>query len=279
MSKKEPALDELWMRVKVAQPSFEFSNDLVKEVCAKTGFKNPFDLTKIDTSEDLPRSFVQDDVFVVHLGGGRSTNGKHRFVRGVQFGYHALEEPTLPLEEKRYTKTLLDDIDNGEAATLSTVFNQGLVQLFLYGDETVRPRIHLPGRTSGQDNTFDFHVGTQAVHVNSLQIEMDFIIEKNGDVAFAEAKRGAMWKDFAVAQVFMPYLKLSKMRERTGATFNIRPLFVMAHRKEYQSERVPKRTYDHIRLYEYRFDNSDGLNRMEAIQLVKAQEFVMIPRQ
>lgn len=278
MSKKEPALTELWTRVKFAQAPFEFSNDLVKDVCSRTGFKNPFDLTKIDTSEDLPASFVQDDVFLVHLGGGRSTQGRHRFVKGVQLGYHPLEDPTVPLEEKRYAKTLLDDIDSGEAATLSTVFNQGLVQLFLYGDETVRPRIHLPGRTSGQDNSFDFHVGDQPVHVDALQIEMDFIVEKNGDVAFAEAKRGALWKDFAIAQVFMPYLKLCKMRERTGATFTIRPLFVMAHRKQYSSERVPRKTYEHIRLYEYKFDNSDGKNRMEAIQLVKAQEFVMIPR-
>ncbi len=76
------------------------------------------------------------------------------------------------------------------------VFNQGLIQLFLYEDHTAYTRIHLPGRTSAKEGQH-IHLlrqGREGLR-GSLQIEMDFIVEKNGDVAFAEAKRGSLWSD------------------------------------------------------------------------------------
>lgn len=273
--KKKPTLTELWEQVKARGRPYVFDNQLSIKVSQITGFKNHNDLTKIDTYNDLSDSMKADNIFIAHIGGPNKVEQKHRFVPGARLAYHRLEDLLDPPEECRYKRTILDEIDRGEASLLSSVFNQELIQLFLYEDRTVRPRIHLPGRTSSkEDNTFSYFIGDEAVSVQSLQIEMDFIVEKNGDVAFAEAKRGSLWTDFAIAQIYMPYRKLLKIRERIAGTFRIHPLFIMQYSKSYQPKGLPAKRYDHIRIYEYEFKVPDHL---ESISFVKAKEFVMIP--
>ncbi len=273
--KKKPTLDELWKRVKLQGHPYVFDNRLAIEVSQGTGFKNHNDLTKIDTYDDLSDSMKVDDVFIAHIGGPNKTEQKHRFVQGAKLAYHQLEDIPDPPEECQYRRTILDEIDRGEASLLSTVFNQELIQLFLYGDRTVRPRIHLPGRTSGkEDNSFTYSVGHEEVSVQSLQIEMDFIVEKNGDVAFAEAKRGSLWTDFAIAQVYMPYRKLLKIRDRVRGSFQVHPLFIMQYSKPHQPKGLPAKRYDHIRIYEYKFESPE---HMDSVSFVKAKEYVMVP--
>ena len=58
--------------------NFVFINKEVRKACARIGFGNPFDATKIDSSLLLPDAMSADDAFVVHLG-----NGKHKFVFGI----------------------------------------------------------------------------------------------------------------------------------------------------------------------------------------------------
>lgn len=60
-----------------------FDNDLVKEICREYHFGNPFDVTKLDSKDKLPTSFLEQDVCLLHLGKGR-----HRFVHGVDKLYH-----------------------------------------------------------------------------------------------------------------------------------------------------------------------------------------------
>ena len=274
---KADILTEIWTRVKFTQEPFVFDNEVVTKACVGR-FRNPHTLTKLDRLDEVPQAMVEDDVFIAHLGEGR-----HRFVRGLKSGFHQLEPLEDPPEERHYTRTLLDELGGGEADMLSRVFNHGLIQLFLYGDDTERTRIRLPGRSSdARDNTFSYTVGGQVIEVKQLQVEMDFIVQHNSDVAFAEAKAGSLERNFAVAQLFMPFMKLRRLRERLRESFTIRPLFITQYWKEYQSTRVPKGKYEHIRFHEYRFTDEEAMDSLVLAPGSPKQppirEFIMIPR-
>lgn len=257
---KRRVLSEIWDEIKRNGPPFQFDNLMVK---TKTGelFRNQFDLTKVDRSEKLPDSFRRDDVFIVHLGGGR-----HQFVSGIKLGYHALEGPGKEIPW-RFKRTLLDDFDSGEAGVLSVVFNEQIAQDFLYDNPRAPVKIHLPGRTHrGEENSFSYRIGGTEVSVRNLQIELDFILEDpHGDVAIAEAKRGDLPADFAVAQIYLPYRKLLKVQERRGTEFRIRPLFAV------QFTRADGR--EAIRIYEYAFHDPFD---MGSISHVKSAEYVLM---
>ena len=60
-----------------------FDNDLVKEICREYYFGNPFDVTKLDSKDKLPLSFLTKDICLLYSGKGR-----HRFVHGVDKLYH-----------------------------------------------------------------------------------------------------------------------------------------------------------------------------------------------
>lgn len=68
-SKKKRVLEALYAACKERE-DFAFSNKEVREACARIGFGNPFDATKIDSSTILPDALAADDAFVVDLGRG-----------------------------------------------------------------------------------------------------------------------------------------------------------------------------------------------------------------
>ncbi len=49
-SKKEQVIEELYKICK-HKNDYTFHNDIVKDVCKKVGFGNPFDVTKLDSKE------------------------------------------------------------------------------------------------------------------------------------------------------------------------------------------------------------------------------------
>lgn len=53
MSKRQDALTDLFQECQRTK-QWRFDNDKVKEVIQRHGFENPFDLTKIDSSKNLP---------------------------------------------------------------------------------------------------------------------------------------------------------------------------------------------------------------------------------
>lgn len=84
MSKKQLVIAEMYAQCK-SRGEFIFNNDELRAVCSKIGFRNTFDVTKIDNSARLPQIMVDDDVFVVHLGGGQSRLRLKYFVRIPHF--------------------------------------------------------------------------------------------------------------------------------------------------------------------------------------------------
>jgi hypothetical protein len=243
-----------------------FSNALVKRLTGEE-FSNQFDATKIDNSAALPDELKEKDLFIVHLGGGW-----HQFVRGIRYGYHELEDVAPEnIREWPYVPGILDRTDASEAGVLSLAFNQQILQHFLYGNRIVQLFINVPRRTRGKGtNSFSYMIGDQLVTVNQLQIEMDFIVEKNGEIAIVEAKcaSGSLPKDFAVMQLYLPYRRLVEMLGPKIDTKKIRSLFLIQY--------VRPDGKDCIRVYEYTF--TDPLS-MSSLRFVRNAEYVLTEEQ
>jgi hypothetical protein len=260
---KKAALDSILANLRSkGEKELIFTNRLVKEITGSR-LSNQFDVTKIDTSAKLPEDLRKNDLFIVHLGGG-----KHRFVKGINNGYHRFEEvPENRIRSWEYVPGLMDKTDESEAGVLSLAFNQEIIQHFLFGDRTVSLKIHLPRRTRDKVlNSFEYKINGTTVEVSNLQIETDFIVERNGDLAVGEAKYspkvGFFPADFAVAQVYLPYRRLLKLRELKKWKTKARCMFIVQYR--------PKAGQEAIRIYEYDFDDPQD---MASIRLLKNAEY------
>jgi hypothetical protein len=246
----------------VQRGDFRFNNALVKKLTGDE-FSNQFDTTKIDRSEILPTELKEKDLFIVHLG-----KGWHQFVKGIRLGYHELEQvPEGRIRDWEYYPGILDDTDMSEASVLSTAFNQGILQQFLFGDRRVQAYINVPRRTRGKDtNSFDYRIGEQLVRVEGLQIEMDFIIERGNEITLVEAKSsvGELPKDFAVGQVYLPYRRLIKVLEDKHKKARVRSLFLVQYKRD------DGRTA--MRVYEYTFDDPQD---MGSLRFVSNAEFAL----
>lgn len=84
-SKKDKVIEELYKICKLKN-DFVFHNDIVKEVCKKIGFGNPFDVTKLDNTLKLPDILIKNDLAIIHLG-----SGMHKFIKGINKVYHNFE--------------------------------------------------------------------------------------------------------------------------------------------------------------------------------------------
>lgn len=141
-SKKQQVLEALFEECQ-RRGIWEFDNDLVRQVASRIGFGNPFDATKVDTTDELPETVRQQGYCVIHVGRGR-----HRFIPELAKWYHVFED--IDEDEVitwRYRKSLLNDLDTGEASVLSFVYNQHILHDFLYEDVVASPKIYIPGRT------------------------------------------------------------------------------------------------------------------------------------
>jgi hypothetical protein len=242
--------------------NMRFNNALVKRLTGEE-FSNQFDATKIDTSAVLPAELKEKDLFIVHLGGGW-----HQFVRGIRHGYHELEDVAPEnIRDWPYVPGILDRTDGSEAGVLSLAFNQQILQHFLYGNRIVQLFINVPRRTRGKAaNSFSYMIGDQMVSVKQLQIEMDFIVEKNGEIAVIEAKcaSGALPKDFAVVQLYLPYRRLVEMLGSKLDAKKIRSLFLVQYMRPDGK--------DCIRVYEYTFTDPQS---MSSLRFVRNAEYVL----
>ena len=127
-SKKHLVLEALYQYFG-KQNSFTFHNDLVKEISKQYGFGNPFDATKLDSSEKLPQSFIDKNICILHLGGGY-----HQFIKGIDKLYHPFEA----LEQSinwQYKKSLLNEYNDSESNILSVANNQRILHHFLFGED------------------------------------------------------------------------------------------------------------------------------------------------
>lgn len=201
-SKKTQVLLRL-LEVCQEKGDFRFHNNQVKDIARQVGFGNPFDATKLDNLDLLPKVLLDLDLAVVHLG-----KGFHAFVKGTQQVYHTFEPNTEQIDWQ-YRKSLLNGYNSSESNTLSVANNQRILHDFAFEQDSEfddvaiehRPKTYFPHRTK---KMLAYEVGDHKVD-DLLQIEVDLTIEFQGTVAVFEGKNGKP-KTFNVFQLYHPFL-------------------------------------------------------------------------
>lgn len=251
-SRKKQALTGLYNMCK-ARGNFVFTNDEVKAECAKVGFGNPFDVTKIDSSTGLPDTLIDDDAFVVHLG-----RGSHQFVFGIGNGYHRFEPvPDSSKYQWNYRRSILNNINTSESNILSVGYNQRIIHDFLYTDIAASPKVYGSNRTHIPLN---YGIGNATVEAERVQVEIDMTLERLGNITVFEAKNGEP-SDFNVFQLFNPFRYYLRAVESLTET-SINCCYLL-------------RLRDRLRLYLYRFEDAGNPG---SIILIRNAEYTLVER-
>lgn len=253
MNKKHTVITELYDLCK-NRHHFTITDAELKDVCRKHRFGNPFDATKFDHTAVLPEALLNDDVFIVTLGGGL-----HQFVTGIKLGYHTFEEITdADKIDWRYRRSVLNDINSSESNTLSMAYNQRIMHDFLYEDITASPKVYGSNRTQ---IPLKYHIGSHPIDAERVQVEIDYTMEYQGRVTAFEAKNRVR-KDFNVFQLFNPYRYYLRSTAQK-AVDSIMCCYVV---------RVSR---DRLRLYLYSFQDPE---RPTSIRLERKAEYRLVPR-
>ena len=142
MGIKQEVIAELFKRCK-RKKDFVFNNTLVKKLCKKYGFGNPFDVTKLDDTSKFPQILLDEDYFILHPG-----KGKHKFVEGIKNGFHPFEKIIKNnVFDWKYRKSILNELDTSESNILSVANNQRIIHDFLYDDIVASPKVYNARRT------------------------------------------------------------------------------------------------------------------------------------
>ncbi len=250
--KKTKAIEKLFASCQ-RKGNYVFDNDDVKRAIKQLGFKNPFDVTKIDQSKKLPQAVREEDYFIAHLGKGR-----HQFVKGIQYGYHQFETPQ---QQKNwdYRRSLLNEVDSSESNILSLCANQFITHDFLYQDITAKPKVYGGRRTFC---TMNYKAGSTALQLERMQMEIDMTMENDGVVTIFEAKND-FHDDFSVYQLFHPFLYYHQLKQKQNiAIKDVNCCYLLREDKK-------------LRVYLYTFAD---LAQIESIKLLKSCEYRMVER-
>lgn len=256
--RKQKVITELYKICK-KRNNFIFDNNLVKTVSKKYNFANPFDATKMDSTDKLPSILKKEDSLIVHLG-----SGKHMFVQGLNKGFHEFEEIKKEnIFDWKYRKSILNEFDTSESNILSVANNQRIIHDFLYDDIVANPKVYSARRTK---KSITYRIGRRQIRTDNLQMEIDLTMELNKVITIFEGKNGFP-KDFAIYQLFHPFKYYSILkRNKKLAVDSITACYVL--RKKENKKSV-------LRLYNYTFKDE---NDMSSIKLLKASQYNLVRR-
>lgn len=258
MGTKQDVITELFKRCK-QKNDFVFDNALVKQVCREYNFGNPFDATKLDDTSKFPQILLDEDYFILHLGGG-----KHKFVKGINIGFHHFEDIDEDnIFDWKYRNSLLNEFDTSESNILSVASNQRIIHDFIYGDIVASPKVYNARRTK---INLSYHVGDDEINAQNLQMEIDLTMELNGKVTVFEGKNGFP-ENFAVYQLFHPFKYYSILKKEKKLDIKqITCCYVLREREKERSV---------LRLYNYTFEDEDNI---ASIKLLKNAQYNLIKR-
>ena len=237
---------------------YTFDNDLVKKLCRKHNFRNPFDVTKVDNLSILPEDIRNKGYCIIHIG-----QGKHRFVQAVSGCFHDFESIKDTEIPWRYRKSALNEIGTSESNILSVGFNQRIIHDFLYEDIVASPKMYGAKRTQAD---LSYTIGKIKVNATKLQMEIDLTTEYQGVVTVFEGKNNFP-QNFSVYQLFHPFLHYQNLKKKKKiAIKEVNCCYLL--RKIHGNESI-------VRLYLYTFTNA---NDMSSISLRKCDEYRLIQR-
>ncbi len=258
MDKKKLVIEELFKECS-KRNKYIFNNNLVKEISKKIGFGNPFDVTKIDIKEKLPKSLLDNDYCIIHLG-----NGQHQFIKGIDTIYHKLEAiEKKDIIEWNYKKSLLNQYNDSESNILSVANNQRILHDFLFGNDIEysslpienRPKTYFPHRTK---KTLEYLFDNTLITAQNQQIEIDLTIEYNGIIGLFEAKNGNP-KNFNIYQLFYPYLYYAL----SGLNYSKIKCIYLVRTKQYN--------LSEITLWEYEFTDK----KLNSMKYIKSKKYIL----
>lgn len=264
-SKKDQVIEELFKICK-RKNNFVFHNDLVKDVCKKIGFGNPFDVTKLDNKTKLPDILVKNDFAIIHIG-----SGKHKFIKGIDKVFHDFE-PIQKTIDWKYKKSLLNQYNSSESNILSVANNQRILHHFLFGQDTElddvdiakRPKTYFPHRTK---TSFEYNFGKDIkLEMKNIQIEVDLTIELQGTIGVFEGKNGKP-DTFSIYQIYHPFLYYFNANKKTELKEKIKKIYCVYVVRE------KSKTHDTIKLWAYTFENPLDIT---TIKFIKSASYKMI---
>jgi hypothetical protein len=256
MNKKQQVITKLFESCK-ENNNFIFHNDAVKTISKEVGFGNPFDVTKLDSSEKFPDILTDKNYFIIHLG-----EGNHMFVKGIDHAFHSFEHIKKKEEfDWEYKKSLLNEFDTSESNILSVGFNQRIVHKFLYSDIIANPKIYNARRTK---SSLEFYINKQKIITKNLQMEIDLTAEYNGEVTVFEGKNNFP-SNFALYQIYFPYLYYYNLKKNNKLDIkDINCCYLL--RKIEDNKSI-------LKIYQYSFTDP---NDMASIKLLKKRQYNLI---
>ncbi len=258
MGKKQEVIAEIFKTCQ-KKNEYTFDNSLVKNVSKKFGFGNPFDATKLDDTSKFPSILLENDYFIIHLGGG-----KHKFIKGINNGFHNFEQiDEQNIYDWKYRQSILNEFDTSESNILSVGFNQRIIHDFLYDDIVANPKMYGSRRTK---TTLKYKIGNEKIIASNLQMEIDLTTEYNGIVTTFEGKNNFP-ENFAVYQLYFPFLYYSNLKNENKLDIKeINCCYLLRKRDKENSV---------IRIYQYIFEDSFD---MTSIKLIKNAQYNLIKR-
>ncbi|WP_374128788.1 hypothetical protein [Candidatus Endomicrobiellum agilis] len=241
----------------------EFDNKLVKTVVGKCNSNtNPYDMTKIDDISKLPETVIKADYFIVHLG-----NGKHKFVKGIDKGYHTFEKmDDSEVIEWQYRPSILNDFSVSEASILSLANNQKILHDFLYRYQNYDigiPKMYSSERKRGV--SFEYFAGNEKLSFENLQIEIDLTLENAGYVTVFEGKNSKLnrWtENFNIYQLYNPFRYYYNLKQNNKLGIEkLTACYLIRQKNKGNSI---------IRLYNYTFENPLDIT---SVKLLKKREY------
>ncbi len=264
MNKKHKVIEKLYINCK-NNNNLTFHNNQVKEVCKKINFGNPFDATKIDNKNKLPKLLIDDDIAIIHLG-----SGYHKFIKGINKLYHDFEKIDN-IQDWKYKKSLLNQFNTSESNILSVANNQRILHNFLFeqdneltnNDIAKRAKTYFPHRTK---TSFEYYIDNTKIKLNNIQIEIDLTIEFDGIIGVFEGKNGKP-DSFSIYQLYNPFLYYhnANINKLNGKIKKIYGIYVV---------RMKDNGYDVLKLWCYTFDNPMDIT---SIKFVKSVAYKLIP--
>ncbi|NMC58784.1 MAG: hypothetical protein GYA51_05275 [Candidatus Methanofastidiosa archaeon] len=241
--------------------NYVFDNELIKKIVMESGSKtNPYDMTKIDNISKLPKTLLDKDYFIAHIG-----SGKHMFVKDISKIYHNFEPiKETEVEKWAYVPSILNDYSISESSVLSLCFNQRIMHDFLYKDVSCSPKMYNSERKRGIN--FSYNIDNIPMKFENLQTEIDLTIEMNGKVTVFEGKNtknSNEWIDnFNIYQLYTPFRYYHELKEKNKLDISeITACYLIRQRKE---------TGSYVRLYNYTFKDPIDLT---SIKVIKKREY------
>jgi len=246
--------DESWKRIfefnKIDKHNFDEAPYILTSVAIKaavqdfkkTGEKEVRILCKQDTRASRPAVFVQNNLFLLPI-----KNGVYIITKGE--GY--IDIPEINKTEDVYISKLDFELDsskigNSEMQHLDFAYASSLIREFM-GDSslvlTIRGRKYTP--------TFDFKLQNHAVHVESVQTEVDAGYEGRDKIVLIEAKN-TLITNVIIRQFYYPFRQWQAITRKKVVSL----LFMKVH--------------DTYALWEYEFTDSENYN---SIRLVKSNKY------